>query len=104
MLFVHGEQEERKHDDNHQQGGKGCSHCPLGKEKYRQAADSADAETNDLTLGQAKEKLGFDFRQILGNRHVCHGTSPPFIQDQWALKTDLAKLLVLNSVKQSSTV
>ena len=54
MLFVHGEQEERKHDDYHQQGGKSCSHCPLGKEKYRQATDSADAETNDLTFGQAK--------------------------------------------------
>ena len=54
VLFVHGEQEERKHDDYHQQGGKSCSHCPLGKEKYRQAADSADAETNDLTFGQAK--------------------------------------------------
>ena len=44
----------------------------LRQEKHRQTASSTDAETNDLTLGQAKEKLGFDFCQILRYGHIGH--------------------------------
>ena len=75
VLLVHGEQEKRKHKNDHQKGSKGCSHCSFSQEKHRQTANGTDAETNDLTLGQAKEKLGFDFRQILGNRNVCDNES-----------------------------
>ncbi len=79
MLLVHGEQKERKHDDDHQHGGDSGSERTLRQEKHRQADNRTQAKTNDLTLGQAKEKLGFDFRQILGDRHVCHRLSPPFV-------------------------
>ena len=49
------------------------------QEEHRQTAYCAKAETKDLTLGQAEKKLGFDFCQILGDRHICHGLFPPFI-------------------------
>ena len=73
MLLVHGEQEKRKHDRNHHHRCESDADRVFGQEKHRQAANRADAETNDLTLGQAEEKLGFDFRQILGYRYICHG-------------------------------
>ena len=79
VLFIHGEQEERKYDHDHHHGCKCDSNRSFCQEEHRQTADCAEAETKDLTLGQAEKKLGFDFCQILGDRHICHGLFPPFI-------------------------
>ena len=79
VLFIHGKQKERQHDENHHKGCECRANRSLRQEKHRQTASSTDAETNDLTLGQAEKKLGFDFCQILGDRHICHGLFPPFI-------------------------
>ena len=72
VLLIHGKQKERKHDHDHDHGREARTQSTLHKEEHRYAYQRTDAKANDLTLGQAEEKLGFNLGQVFGNRHICH--------------------------------
>lgn len=59
-------------------------------------------EADQLPLRQVESDLRFNFCQVLGDRNIGHKITLSI--GQWALNADFAMLLVLKSVKHSSTV
>ena len=72
VLLVHSKQKERQHDHDHDHGRKARAQGTLDEKEHRYAYQRTDAKANDLTLGQAEEKLGFNLGQVFGNRHISH--------------------------------
>ena len=60
ILFVHAQQEERKHNGDHGQH-RSASGQPLSEQKEkRQSNQDAAAKANELSFGQVKNHFGFD--------------------------------------------
>ncbi len=102
VALVHRQKEKRKHGEHHHQsGGTGAQAAPAQKEQ-RHADECAAAEADQLPLRQVESDLRFNFCQVLGDRNIGHKITLSI--GQWALNADFAMLLVLKSVKHSSTV
>ena len=102
VALVHRQKEKREHGEHHhQRGGAGAQTAPEQKEQ-RYADERPAAKADQLPLGQIESDLCFYFRQVLRDRNIGHRITLSI--RQWALNTDFAMLLVLKSVKHSSTV
>ena len=102
VALVHRQKEKRKHGEHHHQsGGTGAQAAPAQKEQ-RHTDECAAAEADQLPLRQVESDLRFNFCQVLGDRNIGHKITLSI--GQWALNADFAMLLVLKSVKHSSTV
>lgn len=102
VALVHRQKEKRKHGEHHHQsGGTGAQAAPAQKEQ-RHADECAAAEADQLPLRQVESDLRFNFCQVLGDRNIGHKITLSI--GQWALNADFAMLLVLKSMKHSSTV
>ena len=102
IFLIHSEQKKRHHGQNHHHSRQRRDDSVLQKQIKRHTDQCAASKADDLPLGQVKEQLGFDFRQVL--RDVDFSAAHIVLLSQWALKMDFATLLVLNREKQSSTV
>jgi hypothetical protein len=78
ILFVHGQQEEGHHDDNHEHQGQALGQNVPGQKVQRNAGERAAPEADELPFRQVKEEFGFDFGQVFGYvrlNNVFHGTA-----------------------------
>ena len=72
VALVHRQEKEGQHDQHHEQGG-GAGAQPVPAQKEQRYADERAADEADkLPLGQIESDLGFDFRQVLGDRNIGH--------------------------------
>ena len=70
VLFVQSEQKGRQHGEDHQHGGRGIAHRLLGCEIQRDANEQAEAETDQLPLGQVEKNLAFDLGKVFGDGYI----------------------------------
>ena len=75
VLFVHGEQEERKHGDDHADRRAAVADLRFKQEKQRNADCHASAEAYELALGQVQHDFGFDCVHVFGDWNICHQRS-----------------------------
>ena len=102
VALVQGQQEARQHGEHHNQGRRAASHPAPEQKIKRDAYEKRTAEADQLPLRQVESDLRFNFCQVLGDRNIGHKITLSI--GQWALNADFAMLLVLKSVKHSSTV
>ena len=70
VALVHGEQEERQHDQNHAQGRRGGAQRPLGQKEKRHADNCCRSKTYHLPLGQPEQDLALYPAQVLRDRYI----------------------------------
>lgn len=72
ILFIQSEQEGGQHGEDHQHGGRGIAQRLLGCKIQGDANEQAEAETDELPLGQIEKNLAFDFGEVLGDGYIGH--------------------------------
>ena len=72
VLFVQGEQKGGQHGEDHEHGGRGIAQRLLGCKIQGDANEQAEAETDQLPLGQIKKNLAFDFGKVFGDGYIGH--------------------------------
>ncbi len=73
VLLVHGEEEQREHEDDHPHDGEAGVAGAFHQEERRDADERRRAEADELPLRQPKEHLGLYPRQVAGDGNIrCH--------------------------------
>ena len=72
VLFIHAEQESRKHDDHHADRGTTYGDLSLQKEKQRDADQRPASETNELPLREIEKNLCLDGIQVFRDGYIGH--------------------------------
>ena len=79
VLFVHSEEEQREHDDNHPHSSEAQVAGAFEKEKGRYADKRCRPKAQKLPFCQPKEHLRLDPCKVTGNRNIRSQSSrPPF--------------------------
>lgn len=76
VLFVQRQQKCRQHGENHEHGGRGIAQRLLGCKIQGDANEQAEAETDELPLGQVEKNLAFDFGEVFGDGYIGHFLPP----------------------------
>ena len=75
VFFVHCQEEQRKHDDNHAQ----CCQTDIARrfeqKEKRHSNERRCPKANELPFCQVKEHLGFYPRQVTRDRDICCQTN-----------------------------
>lgn len=72
ILFIQSEQEGGEHGEDHEHGGRGIAQRLLGCKIQGDANEQAEAETDQLPLGQIKKNLAFDLGKVFGDGYIWH--------------------------------
>ena len=75
--LVHGKEEERQHQGDHQEHGPGASNGGPGQQIGRDADDSRRAEAHKLPFRQIKGEFRLDAGQVVGYVYIGQKEIPP---------------------------
>ena len=79
VFLIHGQKEEREHDENHADRRRAGANASFEQKEKRYAYQRAASETQQLSFCQIEHDLGFHRVQVLGYRNVCQISSPPSV-------------------------
>ena len=72
VLFVHCQQEEGQHHQDHAEGGRAGSHPVFEQKEKRYSYKYRRSKANELPPGQAEQHLGFYFGQVFWDGYISH--------------------------------
>ena len=72
VLFVQTQQKKREHDEHHAHRCGAVSQRRSQQKEKRDADQRTASEADQLSFGEIKRDLGFDFCEVLGYAHIGH--------------------------------